>query len=69
MNQLITDLKFALVEIHEEEQVAKQSDNHLHANGLAQARILVESVLEKHGINRPARLPTEECIVSITDNK
>tara|TARA_R110000868_G_scaffold243511_4_gene499498 strand:+ start:381 stop:551 length:171 start_codon:yes stop_codon:yes gene_type:complete len=56
MKQLIEDLKLALVEIHEEERVATKADNQLHANGLAQARILMESVLEKNGIERPARL-------------
>ena len=56
MKQFIEDLKLALVETHEEEQEAKQADNPLHANGLAQARILVESVLEKHGIDRPLRI-------------
>lgn len=56
MTNFINDLKLALVDIHEEEQVATKAGNQLHANGLAQARIIIESLLDKNGIERPARL-------------
>ncbi len=54
--ELIASLKQTLVEIHEEEQYAKQVGNHLIANGLACARVKIEITLEAHGIQRPARL-------------
>lgn len=51
---LIDDLKDLINELKEEESIAAAARNALHANGLAQARVLLEMRLEKHGITRSA---------------
>jgi hypothetical protein len=49
---LIDDLKDLINEILENESIARSAGNELHCNGLAQARVMLETRLEKHGISR-----------------
>ena len=56
IQNLVSDIKLVLVELHEDEKFAIESKNPLYANGLSQARIMIENVLEKHGYQRPSRI-------------
>ena len=49
---LVDELKDLLNELRVEESIAKSAGNDLHYNGLVQARIMLETRLEKHGISR-----------------
>lgn len=49
---LINDLKDLVNDIRQEESIARSAGNELHCSGLAQARVLLELRLEKHGISR-----------------
>ena len=53
---LVNDLKDLLNELKEEEVVATRHSNTLHSNGIAQARILLETCLSKHGISKASTL-------------
>ena len=53
---LVKDLKDLLNELREEEVTATRHRNTPHSNGIAQARILLEAVLSKHGVSRISTL-------------
>jgi hypothetical protein len=62
---LIDDLKDLLNEIREEESIARSAGNDPHCNGLAQARIMLEMRLEKHGIARISTIEnTREILIN-----
>ncbi|MBZ2163212.1 hypothetical protein [Alteromonas stellipolaris] len=56
MTNIKLDLRTLVTELREEEQTACNSGNQLRADGLSQARVLLEAVLKRHYIEIPNRL-------------
>ncbi|OES24689.1 hypothetical protein [Alteromonas macleodii] len=60
MSSLTEDLKILVNDLKEEESIAGSMGNDLHKNGLSQARVALEVVLEKHGVARSATIEQTE---------